>query len=100
MDGFDAFSLDETIHVRARLGIMSFLTGAGRADFNTLKTRLEITDGNLSLHLKKLEEAGYVDIRRVLEGKRTRTTVTLTEQGRSAFDAYLETIARLVQSRD
>jgi DNA-binding MarR family transcriptional regulator len=99
MDGFDAFSLDETIHVRARLGIMSFLTGAGKADFNTLKGRLEITDGNLSLHLKKLEEAGYVAIRRTLEGKRTRTVVTLTDEGREAFDAYLQSIAKLISPR-
>jgi DNA-binding MarR family transcriptional regulator len=99
MDGFDAFSLDETIHVRARLGIMAFLVGAQKADFNTLKAHLEITDGNLSLHLKKLEEAGYVALRRTLEGKRTRTVVTLTDEGREAFEAYLGAIARLVSPR-
>ena len=97
MDGFDAFSLDETIHVRARLGIMAFLIGAGKADFNTLKAHLEITDGNLSLHLKKLEEAGYVATHRAIEGKRTRTTVTLTDKGREAFDAYVQSIIKLVQ---
>ena len=59
-DDFDISRIDDVIHGRIRLGIMAYLSGAGSADFTTLKTRLQTTDGNLSVHLRKLEEAGFV----------------------------------------
>ena len=93
---FDISGLDEVIHGRLRLGIMSYLASAGQADFNTLKARLSATDGNLSVHLRKLEEAGYVAIAKRFVAKKPLTTVTLTETGREAFIAYLDAIARLV----
>ncbi|OYX75983.1 MAG: transcriptional regulator, partial [Brevundimonas sp. 32-68-21] len=58
-DDFDISRIDEVIHGRIRLGIMAYLSGAEAADFNTLKARLQTTDGNLSVHLRKLEEAGF-----------------------------------------
>ena len=57
MEGFNANELDDVIHGRIRLGVMAYLVGAGSADFGTLKTQLQATDGNLSVHLRKLEEA-------------------------------------------
>lgn len=93
--GFDFTALDEIIHVRARLGVVAYLIGAGEADFNTLKRELKLTDGNLSVHLTRLEEAGYVALTRVAEGRRPRTTVTLTKKGRKAFDAYVTQVSRL-----
>ena len=61
-DDFDIARIDEVIHGRIRLGIMAYLAGAERADFNTLKARLQTTDGNLSVHLRKLEDAGFVTV--------------------------------------
>ena len=96
MDGFDIDDLDEVIHGRVRLGIMAFLSSAEAADFSTLKARLQLTDGNLSVHLRKLEEAGYVAIDKSFVGKKPLTTVSLTEPGRAAFIRYLDAMAKLV----
>jgi DNA-binding MarR family transcriptional regulator len=97
-DDFDIERIDEVIHGRLRLGVMAFLAGAGTADFNALKTRLQATDGNLSVHLRKLEEAGYVAIGKSFVAKKPLTTVTLTEPGRAAFIGYLDAMGRLVNS--
>lgn len=96
MDGFDIGAIDEVIHGRVRLGVMAFLSTADEADFNALKTRLELTDGNLSVHLKKLEEAGYVAIAKSFIGKKPHTAVRMTPAGRAAFVAYLDAMARLL----
>jgi len=96
MDGFDIDRIDEVIHGRLRLGVMAFLSTAEIADFNALKARLQATDGNLSAHLRKLEEAGYVAIEKSFVGKKPLTRVALTETGRTAFLAYLDAMARLV----
>lgn len=95
---FDIGGLDEVIHGRLRLGVMAYLSSAGRADFNTLKGRLQASDGNLSVHLRKLEEAGYVGISKSFVGKKPLTTVSLTEAGRAAFIGYLDAMARLVNT--
>jgi DNA-binding MarR family transcriptional regulator len=94
--GFDIERIDEVIHGRLRLGVMAYLSTAQTADFNTLKARLQATDGNLSVHLRKLEEAGYVAIDKSFVAKKPLTTVTLTEPGRAAFIGYLDAMARLV----
>lgn len=95
-DDFDIAGIDEVIHGRLRLGVMAFLSGAGSAEFNTLKARLQATDGNLSVHLRKLEEAGYVAIDKRFAGKKPLTTVSLTDTGRAAFIRYLDAMAKLV----
>ena len=97
MDGFDIAQVDEVIHGRVRLGVMAYLTSAGRSEFALLRERLQLTDGNLSVHLRKLEEAGYVAIEKRFVGKKPNTRVALTAEGRTAFAAYLEAIARLVE---
>lgn len=96
MDDFDVDRLDEVIHGRLRLGVMAYLSGAQNADFNTLKARLKATDGNLSTHLKKLEEAGYVAIDKSFVGKKPLTQVRITDFGRSAFAAYLDALGTLL----
>ena len=96
MDGFDIDDIDEVIHGRVRLGIMAFLSGAEAAEFNELKTRLQVTDGNLSVHLRKLEEAGYVQIDKSFAGPKPLTRAVLTETGRAAFVKYLDAMGRLV----
>ena len=75
---------------------MAFLSSAETADFNALKAKLQATDGNLSTHLRKLEEAGYVRIDKSFVGRRPLTRVSLTDAGRAAFVGYLDAIGKLV----
>jgi DNA-binding MarR family transcriptional regulator len=78
---------------------MAYLSGAETADFNTLKTRLQTTDGNLSVHLRKLEEAGFVAVTKSFIGRKPLTQARLTEDGRAAFVAYLDAMAGLLPAR-
>ncbi len=96
MDGFDIEDIDEVIHGRVRLGIMAFLSSAEVADFNEIKRRLQTTDGNLSVHLRKLEEAGYVAVDKSFVGRKPLTRLRLTDAGRAAFVSYLDAMGRLV----
>jgi DNA-binding MarR family transcriptional regulator len=96
MTGFDISEIDEVVHGRLRLGIMAFLSGAGRADFGELKAKLSASDGNLSVHLRKLEDAGYVAVEKSFRKRKPLTCVTLTEKGREAFIAYLDAIEKLL----
>jgi len=99
MEGFDIDGIDEVIHGRIRLGIMAYLSGSGSADFNTLKGKLQATDGNLSAHLRKLEDAGFVTVDKSFVNRKPLTTLTLTDSGRKAFAAYLDAIGKLVEGR-
>jgi DNA-binding MarR family transcriptional regulator len=96
MDGFDIHAIDEVIHGRIRLGVMAFLAGAGAADFGTLKARLQATDGNLSTHLRKLEDAGYVAVKKSFVDRKPLTEVRITDAGRAAFVQYLDSLSKLV----
>lgn len=96
-DDFDIARIDDVIHGRVRLGIMAFLSGADSANFNEMKARLQTTDGNLSVHLRKLEEAGFVQVDKRFEGRKPLTEARMTEVGRAAFVAYLDAMARLVR---
>jgi len=98
MDGFDIDAIDEVIHGRVRLGIMAYLTTAEEADFNALKQRLQTTDGNLSVHLRKLEDAGYVEVSKSFHARKPLTQVRLTPAGQAAFLRYLDAMARLVET--
>ncbi len=95
-DQFDINRIDDVIHGRVRLGIMAELSGVESADFNTLKARLQTTDGNLSVHLRKLEDAGFVAVTKRFEGRKPLTEVTMTPVGRKAFVAYLDAMQGLV----
>ena len=86
---FDYREIDDVIHGRVRLSVMAYLSGAGAADFNELKARVGGTDGNLSVHLRKLEDAGYVSLEKGFRGRRPQTTVSLTAKGREAWIAYI-----------
>jgi DNA-binding HxlR family transcriptional regulator len=99
-DDFDINRIDDVIHGRLRLGVMAFLSGAGRADFNELKARLQASDGNLSVHLRKLEEAGYVEIEKTYTGRKPLTRVSITEKGRTAFIVYLDAIEKLLPGHE
>ncbi len=98
-DDFQIADIDEVIHGRVRLGVMAYLSGADTADFNELKARLQVTDGNLSVHLRKLEDAGFVEVLKSFQGRRPLTRARLTDTGRKAFVDYLDAMARLVEQR-
>ena len=95
-DDFDIGRIDDVIHGRVRLGIMAALSGVESADFGTLKARLQTTDGNLSVHLRKLEEAGFVAVTKRFVGRKPLTEASMTEPGRKAFVAYLDAMSGLV----
>jgi DNA-binding MarR family transcriptional regulator len=99
MAAFDIGRLDDVIHGRMRLGIMAYLANAEVADFNELKAALEATQGNLSIHLRKLEEAGYIAIEKSFLGRKPLTRARLTDAGRQAFAGYLDAISRLLDEQ-
>jgi DNA-binding MarR family transcriptional regulator len=96
MASFDLDKLDDLIHSRLRLGVTAYLANAESASFTELKDALGVTQGNLSVQLRKLEDAGYVQIDKRIVGRKPLTTVRLTDQGRAAFNAYLEALSGVI----
>src|ERR1700733_3673439 len=94
----DIPDLDRLIHERIRLGIVSALAANSSLTFNDLKKLLRTTDGNLSVHARKLEEAGYVACSKSFEGRMPKTEYTLTETGRKALEKYLNHMEALIQA--
>ena len=89
--------LDRVIHERARLGIMTLLAATESLSFKELKEQLQMTDGNLSVHMRTLEESGYVSIRKSFVNRKPLTEFSLTPAGRQAFQDYLQTLAEIVK---
>lgn len=100
MTAFDHTELDDVIHGRLRLGVMAYLSTASPATFLELKAKVNATDGNLSAHLSKLEEAGYVRIEKQFEGKKPVTRVHLTDPGRDAWIAYLDKLRAMLSAAE
>jgi DNA-binding MarR family transcriptional regulator len=92
--------LDDAVHQRTRLGILAVLCEGGRADFGYLRKTLELTDGNLSRNISRLEEAGYVKVDKVLDGRRQRTWLTATPGGRRALDAEVAALREIIAGLD
>jgi DNA-binding HxlR family transcriptional regulator len=90
--------IDKLIHEPARLLIMAHLFVVERADFLFLMRHTGLTFGNLSSHMSKLEEAGYIEVEKEFIGKRPNTKLSLTEAGRTAFTEYKEKIVNIVSS--
>ena len=90
--------LDRLIHERLRLGIVSALAVNGSMSFTDLKAALNATDGNLSAHARRLEEAGYIVCRKSFEGRIPRTDYELTKQGRRELEAYLDHMEALIRA--
>ena len=93
-----AIDLDRLIHERMRLGIVSALAVNEALSFNELKALLRTTDGNLSVHARKLEEAQYITCTKSFDGRIPKTEYRLTEDGRRAFERYLDHMEALIQS--
>jgi DNA-binding MarR family transcriptional regulator len=89
--------LDPVLHERGRLAIASVLAAVDQLTFTELRDTLEMTDGNLSVHLQKLEEKGYVAIHKDFVGRRPQTTCRLTPGGRQAFGRYLDHLEAIVR---
>jgi len=84
--------LDPVIHSRTRLAVLSILVSVKEASFNYMKETIGTTDGNLSVSLSKLEEAGYISIKKAFKGKKPLTTCRISEKGRKAFSEYLKAL--------
>lgn len=93
-----AQKLDRLVHERLRLGMLSALSVNPALTFNDLKRLLETTDGNLSVHARKLEEAGYVSCTKGFEGRMPRTEYRLTATGRRALERYLDHMEALIRA--
>ncbi len=91
-------NLDRIIHERMRLGIVSALAVNDSLTFNELKRLLQTTDGNLSVHARRLEEAEYVECTKSFEGRMPKTEYRLTSAGRKAFERYLDHMEALIQA--
>jgi len=96
--GEAATRLDDVIHGRTRLAIVSALAAREPITFAELRDALQLTDGNLSVHARRLEEAGYVSCHKGFEGRVPRTEYRLTAAGRRAFERYLEHIEALLKA--
>jgi DNA-binding transcriptional ArsR family regulator len=90
--------LDGLIHERTRLGIVSALAANERLSFAELKTLLDATDGNVSAHARKLEEAGYISAHKRFEGRVPRTEYELTKDGREALERYIQHMEALIDA--
>src|SRR5579864_9436470 len=90
--------LDRLIHERLRLGILSALSVNDSLTFNDLKKLLDTTDGNLSVHARKLEEAGYIGCTKSFEGRMPRTEYRLTAAGKRALERYLDHMEALIRA--
>ncbi|MGW3242167.1 transcriptional regulator [Streptomyces sp. NPDC001070] len=89
-------ALDDTVHQRVRLGILTIAREADRVEFGFLKTQLAVTDGNLSRHLKVLEDSRLITLEKGYAGRRPRTWIALTREGTQALDAELRALRALV----
>jgi DNA-binding HxlR family transcriptional regulator len=98
MQPIDFNGLDTHVHGPIRLGILTALQMDGALDFSTLKKRLETADGSLNLHLRRLEENGYITSNKAFVALRPRTTYELTPTGRKALSGYLQAMRKLLDA--
>ena len=94
--------LNETIHQPVRLRIMAALVTLGEGDevdFGTLRDLLEVTDGNLGAHLRKLEEAGYINVNKTFVERKPRTYVSISAEGRRVFQAHVAALEAIISNK-
>lgn len=97
MNEFDYQKLDDLIHSRIRLAVLALLITVDEAEFVFLKEKVNATDGNLSVHLKKLEDAGYIAVKKEFINRKPRTMYSLTKTGKKAFEAYLDNLEKMIK---
>jgi len=89
--------LDRVIHEKGRMAIMSLLAASPELSFTEIRNTLKMTDGNLSVHLRTLQEAGYVGVTKSFQERRPLTTCSLTAKGLAAFSNYIDLLERIVK---
>jgi len=98
MAAIDFNGLDTTVHGPVRLGVLTALRTDGPLDFTTLKKRLDVADGVMGLHLRKLEDTGYIACKKAFVGRRPKSTYRITAGGRRALAKYLEAMQHLIDA--
>lgn len=98
MTDFDHRKLDRLIHSRIRVGVMAILAAAEEAEFTYLRDQVRTTDGNLGSHLGRLEEAGYVAVRKRFVDRKPVSRYRLTREGRRAFREYVDTLEGMLDA--
>jgi len=96
MTDYDHTAIDELLQSRARLAIVAFLAGADEAEFVAVRDATKMTDGNASVHLRKLEDAGYVAVRKRFVARKPQSLYALTERGRKALLRYVAHLESLI----
>lgn len=89
--------LDRVIHEKGRLAIMSLLAASAQLSFTEMRDTLGMTDGNITAHVRTLQESGYISVTKEFKGGRPLTTYALTSEGRKAFTAYINLLEQIVQ---
>lgn len=97
MKDFNFKQLDDIIHSRIRLAIISVLISVEEADFTFLKAQVKATDGNLSTHLKKLEDVEYISVKKEFIDRKPVTSYKLTQIGKEAFSIYVQRLENLIK---
>ncbi|MGB9004236.1 MAG: transcriptional regulator [Candidatus Aminicenantales bacterium] len=97
MNEHPSTQLDKVLTQKARLGIISILMVMEETDFNYLKEKLNLTDGNLSTHLSLLEREKYIRLRKIFDRKKPKTLCQITDKGRRAFGDYMNTLERIIK---
>lgn len=94
---FDHTQIDDLIHSRIRLAVMAVLASVEQADFTFIRDQINATDGNLSTHMRKLEDAGYIKVDKRFEGRKPVSSYTLTDAGRDAFRVYIDHLENMIK---
>jgi DNA-binding MarR family transcriptional regulator len=89
--------LDRVIHEKGRLAIMSLLAASPQLSFTEMRDTLNMTDGNITAHVRTLHEAGYISVTKAFQGGRPLTTYAITPEGRKAFASYINLLEQIVQ---
>lgn len=97
MTDFDYQQLDDIIHSRIRLAIMALLVSVDEAEFTFIRDKIQATDGNLSVHLKKLEDAGYISVKKSFINRKPTSTYRITTKGHNAFEIYIDRLEKLLK---
>ena len=98
MNHYDYQQIDDVIHSRIRTSVMAVLVSVEEAEFNYLKEKVNATDGNLSVHIKKLEEAGYVSVKKIFVERKPLSKYKITNKGYKAFENYIKKLEDIVKN--
>ncbi len=99
MDNFDYQNINDVLHSRIRTSIMAVLITVDEAEFTFIRDKIKATDGNLSVHLKKLEENKYITVNKKFVNRKPVSIYKITDSGRKAFEDYIKTLESIIKSK-